>query len=430
MTMPEEPRKLSPAERGAGLVGLVLALLTMGILAASSYYVIGPAKTVRELKSNNTDFARIQKAIAIYVARNDRLPCPADGSIRTGQSGYGDEGRNGSNCTASFANSVIPWRTLGLDEKVSTDAWGRRLSYHPYTSLVTNNSFVGKSPTGSITVTNEANCTAPTPAVYVVISHGSNGLGGWTIGGTRMSLPTPTNEAENTSDNNIFIKGTYDSNSATYFDDQVVCANVDDVCDAAGIGCTSGGGGGGGTATNCAGCIIFDRTTLSGYVSGNSFKMGTNEVTINGVEIKGSNELTASKSGDGAGLGVLGGGSNGYPDAGINTTSETITIEFASSKKTFAIALNGFTASSGTARVNISDTQGNTVRLPAIGGTACGATQAIFNNISFTGTPNFQKLVIKPDNANTSFWIAAINGCSSTTTCDASVSGFTSCTYP
>ena len=428
-------RKKSSAERGAGMVGLVLALLTMGLLAASSYYLSGPGKTVRELKSNNTDFARIQKALALYVARNNCLPYPALGSAATGL----------SDSDATVANAVVPWKTLGLDESVSRDAGGRRISYHPASTLVSTDcvgsgKFTNQAtaPAGNLSVFTSmtGGTTKTSVAAYVLISHGINGLGGWTSGGTRMTVPTPTDEAANAKlagdASTTYIQGTYNSTSNVYFDDQLVYATVTEICTATGINCSAVTPPTPTTASaDCtSGCIIFDRTTLGGYVSGNSFKMGTNEVTINGVEIKGSSELTASKSGDGAGLGVLGGGSNGYPDADLNTTSETITIEFASSKKTFAIALNGFTASSGTAQVNISDTQGNTVKLPATGGTACGATQAIFNNISFTGTPNFQKLVIKPDNANTSFWIAAVNGCSSSTTCDASVTGFTYCTYP
>jgi hypothetical protein len=293
MTEPVASKRPSSAERGAGMIGLVLALLTMGLLAASSYYMSGPGKTVSQMRANNTDFARIQKALAVYVSRNNCLPYPALGSATTGL----------SDSTATVANAVVPWKTLGLEESVSRDAGGRRISYHPASTLVSANCVTGGKFTGQATVpagnlSVKTTLNAPTSitsvAAYVLISHGINGLGGWTSNGTRMTIPTPTDEAANaklTGDaSTTYIQGTFNSTSNTYFDDQLVYIDISELCDTAGINCAAVTPPPDPTATtataNCtSGCIVFDRTTLGGYVSGNSFKMGTNEVTINGVEL-------------------------------------------------------------------------------------------------------------------------------------------------
>jgi hypothetical protein len=245
------------------------------------------------MRANNTDFARIQKALAVYVSRNNCLPYPALGSATTGL----------SDSTATVANAVVPWKTLGLEESVSRDAGGRRISYHPASTLVSANCVTGGKFTGQATVpagnlSVKTTLNAPTSitsvAAYVLISHGINGLGGWTSNGTRMTIPTPTDEAANaklTGDaSTTYIQGTFNSTSNTYFDDQLVYIDISELCDTAGINCAAVTPPPDPTATtataNCtSGCIVFDRTTLGGYVSGNSFKMGTNEVTINGVEL-------------------------------------------------------------------------------------------------------------------------------------------------
>jgi hypothetical protein len=218
------------SERGATLVGLVMALLTMGLLAASGYYIFGPGKTVGAMKSSAINFARIQKAIAVFAARNERLPCAAD-AIATG-SNAGIE-----NCATAASNRIISWKTIGLQETDAIDPWGNMISYHPDSALSTGTPFNGPpTANGTLIILDAAGgAVVATDAAYVLISHGVNGLGAWTKGRVRKALPSKVDESENTNGDTTFVFKSYDSATATYFDDLTAYQTAVNICSAAGI---------------------------------------------------------------------------------------------------------------------------------------------------------------------------------------------------
>src|SRR5690606_28342881 len=100
---------------------------------------------------------KIEAALRTFMYKNKRLPCPADGSLRPGNSNFGKElgalhyyrycasmsydPGNDSNPFIDIPDSVagvVPTRALGLPDEDMLDGWGRRIMYVvDYTSVST-----------------------------------------------------------------------------------------------------------------------------------------------------------------------------------------------------------------------------------------------------------------------------------------------------
>lgn len=71
----------------------------------------------------------VDNALAAYATTYRRLPCPADGSLPSSSAGVGQEARDGNGDCTSQATGVVPWVTLGLPESSVTDSWGGRFTF-------------------------------------------------------------------------------------------------------------------------------------------------------------------------------------------------------------------------------------------------------------------------------------------------------------
>lgn len=129
-------------QRGFTLIEMAIVLAVVGVLVGGSLMAIGPVVDKVRYTETNTTMDQIENALVLFAIRNNRLPCPADGSLTNASANYGLEltltggGTNTAACNPAaytagqtLANSVIPWRTLGLDEQYSIDGWGNRISY-------------------------------------------------------------------------------------------------------------------------------------------------------------------------------------------------------------------------------------------------------------------------------------------------------------
>lgn len=232
------------------VVLLVLALL-LGIIATFSGGLI--AQQRREITRQRLQ--GVDTALALFVAQNKRLPCPADGALASANASAGLENPTPpttSACANNQARGVVPWRTLGLAEQDVTDGWGNRFTYRVATDFVltgsmnftrcdpagtraavaTPDSVNGYcfNPTGNLANFDPAlwtdprnvtagrglkvqtssatsptvvmsNTTSPsTGAGYVVISHGENAVGSYNNQGVLQgagSVAVGTQEAKN-----------------------------------------------------------------------------------------------------------------------------------------------------------------------------------------------------------------------------------------
>lgn len=263
--------------KGFSLTELSLSLAIIAMIAGSAISVAINNTDYAKVKVTNDKLDRIEDALAAFVALNDRLPCPADGTLLTTDGDFGTEGtRSDTSCPeANFTSGnvrggVVPVTTLSLPDDYMFDGWGRRISYavdYQFASNVSNNSdcdgtisticfveTVGSS--ASITVNDAGGSNRTTTAVYVVFSHGQNGHGAFIKNGssTRINAYTSGNawrtsfddELENAHYTNAGADDTYDTvfvakqflrdenNDSDYFDDLLRFAEKSEIVRIAG----------------------------------------------------------------------------------------------------------------------------------------------------------------------------------------------------
>lgn len=275
------PGFFSSRSRGFTLIEIAVVIVILGfllvLLVGISTSLIGQQRR----EATRQRIAGVETALALYVSQNQRLPCPADGSLAPTDANLGVEGRAGvsPNFTCNLGgangqtNGVVPWRTLGLAEVDITDGWGTRLTYRVAATFVGQGSMnmVTCDPGGTSAVAGlaaatgycnaacttpfvTANCTPPgnvtatrgievrnlagtkimdpagnTGAAYVVISHGENRAGGFDTQSVVQAAAGPaagTEEAKNAA--NLALQAYYVDDFPAYaagtahFDDFVL----------------------------------------------------------------------------------------------------------------------------------------------------------------------------------------------------------------
>lgn len=204
-----------PRNAGFSLVELSIVvvitaiLLTMGITALT-------------VQSENAAFSAtrnrqqlIGEALSGYFARNGRLPCPDLPTAAGNVIGRGDDNRaTVDDVTTKCASDigVLPYIDLGIPRDAVLDGWENFYAYRVTTDAGVDLDWArssaaiipGKpaklvvserSPASSAVLTK---ASGPLNAVYVLVSHGRNGLGATTVQGTTNSAPAAaTDEALN-----------------------------------------------------------------------------------------------------------------------------------------------------------------------------------------------------------------------------------------
>jgi prepilin-type N-terminal cleavage/methylation domain-containing protein len=202
---------------GFSLIELSIVLLILGLMIGGITAVMTQEARVAKQSQLKTKMDAIEQALIAYVKKNNRLPCPADGTYLITNSYFGIEGgttgdgtcstgasyssgnrtANPTPPTANFksltssAGGVVPVRTLGLSDEYAFDPWGGRFSYFVDIRMTATNSFSTYSPTyvlGAGTTIYDAgsNVITQNPLV-IIISHGPNGHGAFQLSGKRKN---------------------------------------------------------------------------------------------------------------------------------------------------------------------------------------------------------------------------------------------------
>ena len=97
---------------------LSIGLIVVGVLTAAAINGIGGFLQARMVQLSNTRLTAAADALTLFVTRNKRLPCPADGTLPDTSSTAGTEafadGVTSTNCAGAVSIRVLPWRALGL----------------------------------------------------------------------------------------------------------------------------------------------------------------------------------------------------------------------------------------------------------------------------------------------------------------------------
>lgn len=246
---------------GFSLVELSIVIVIMGMMMGAGLKYLAAQSENAVYSSTLKRQETIKLALVSYFRTHKNLPCPDTrpgggntGTFSTTNIPDGVENRNSATvsppdttqtCAANFG--IVPFQTLGLSRDVALDGWENYMSYNVYypasgivNDWVRTTSF-NTGNTGSIIINDRYPPTSDPPtnkttnAVVVVISHGKNGLGAYTIKGTRNVLPANAlDEYQNTvGTGNRFSRELFEDTSSTYgvFDDLVTYLTSDDILD-------------------------------------------------------------------------------------------------------------------------------------------------------------------------------------------------------
>lgn len=213
-------------EAGFSLIELSIVIAIVGLISVTGLNLLAGSVRATQTRTTEDRLALATEAILAFYMANNRLPCPADGDLAPGDTGYGTERGTPGACTITGTtsdNGVLPWRTLGLPDQSSMDGWNRLLSYRVSLQLTANpTALLPPSPVLPL-VRYQGEITGGIGAAFVVMSHGRNGLGAWLPVGNQAAQATASNnELENLNDDLVLIARAQTPPAGETYDDMLV----------------------------------------------------------------------------------------------------------------------------------------------------------------------------------------------------------------
>ncbi len=239
-------------KNGFSLVEMSVVLVVIGLITG-----MGVSAAIDSLESTRrvateTKLDVIESALFNFRKNYGRLPCPADSALATDNANYGVEAANLGTCTggtpaathvtptlaipdstesSAVPSGALPVRTLGLPDEFMYDSWGGKFMYEVTPAMTMDNAFSNMqlSDNCAITIKDQADSgTFTMKPVYALVSHGKNGIGAYSKGGTRQTTGTAgtaeqVNIRTTTDTPTVRFKNGVNGarNTAGYYDDMV-----------------------------------------------------------------------------------------------------------------------------------------------------------------------------------------------------------------
>lgn len=252
---------------GFTLVELAVVLVILGTMLTLGLAAFNAQITTGAYAKTRVKLEVIKDALVNHLGRHGYLPCP-DIDFAT-PNGWGDRvdgtdldspsvANNWDPCTARYG--IVPWRDLELSRDAVLDGWENFVSYE--VSLVpappaspTSTSCDGRDPTSwdsNLDWTREG-CFFPgqtgvialavkdavgtalenhSTIAVMLVSHGENSRGAYTVKGVRNALPPSTSdEYENTDGDGAYVKRGFTENgdAGEPFDDLVLALSPSEI---------------------------------------------------------------------------------------------------------------------------------------------------------------------------------------------------------
>lgn len=245
--------------RGFTLIEMAVVVFIFGLLASAATAVVGSLIVSTREKATRTKQEAIKTALSTFLARNNRLPCPAISTVPTGAATNGVEAATPGTCVGVVTSGAvpnivktgaIPWVALGLPEEATLDGFGNRFTYQVMATATNLTAATVPGMLGTISLHSAGpgvlppavgadqinNCTTgtynPCGAVAVIVSHGSNGYGAFNSSGQQvpgLGVVTATDEPANADGDSRFVVKSYSDIVANPYDDIVLAITADDL---------------------------------------------------------------------------------------------------------------------------------------------------------------------------------------------------------
>jgi prepilin-type N-terminal cleavage/methylation domain-containing protein len=228
--------KIQRKRTAFSMVELSIVLAIVAIIISSAVTVSTSAIKNAKVKSTKERMTIIENALALYVATNKRLPCPARLDLISTDSSYGLEAGAKGTCTTTgiteggiggtaLVYGMAPVRTLGLKSEMGSDGFDNKFSYIVSQHLTDVCSDVSPSNCFGVAAISEGGDNAieieetlsgsaediTRIAAYVILSHGPDGAGGFNKNGTVQN--DETNSVTDEDNNLVAVDATDFSNN-------------------------------------------------------------------------------------------------------------------------------------------------------------------------------------------------------------------------
>ncbi len=211
-------------QSGLSLIETAVLLIVLGLLLIPILHLQSIERKYEVVSETTTNIATIQSALRQYAVRNGRYPQPAQRNVSEGSSAFGTEYTGAiGNCSGddtvpcrvagardpdpgNFTNSVligdVPFAEIGLPQNFIIDGYGSKFTYAITEGLtLPTNNFSTTETFGTIKVVDRGDTdrqNTESNAHFVIISHGENQRGAWSLSG---QLIAPCNDGNNRREN-------------------------------------------------------------------------------------------------------------------------------------------------------------------------------------------------------------------------------------
>ncbi len=199
--------------RAFSVVEIAIVLLISGLLAGMAL-TFGPKWiSFEEQQSSALILSTVEHALDRYRKLNMRLPCPAQLDLELDDPGYGEAATVLGKCVTGSPEAdeiagsdvvygAVPVEELGIAKVLMFDNWGHKILYFVDRRMTRSGAFLHypahHPDVGDIQIKDQNGALRTDTAIYVLISHGENGHGGYRRGGARSSAGiTDATELEN-----------------------------------------------------------------------------------------------------------------------------------------------------------------------------------------------------------------------------------------
>ncbi len=181
-------------EKGFSLIEMSIGLLIIGMMLGPFLYKYSMEIRLAETEITSSNLQTVREAIERYYMANLHYPIPAAPALNPGHSDYGKAFAGTlpalGACTTSgicrepSASSEIligsvPFVELGLPQEKAADGWKRRITYVVTTPLTSQATF-------NMAIAGVYVSPKPDLQHIIIISHGRDGTGAYTVDGSRL----------------------------------------------------------------------------------------------------------------------------------------------------------------------------------------------------------------------------------------------------
>lgn len=205
--------KNSP-EGGFSLLELAIVLVILGAIGGLAIPLLSAHMTRAAYLKTRSHQDYVLNAIAVFVEKNNRFPCPADPQLKGENFGVALE-----SCRMEKAKGILPFKSLGISEIYARDGFKRFMTYVVEPELTKRQIKPSEESGGLIRINNEEGFSVlgsfkkternQNYIALVIISHGESGVGAY-IGhgemGKIVGHSLSPHKKENCDENFIFIE--------------------------------------------------------------------------------------------------------------------------------------------------------------------------------------------------------------------------------